>query len=142
MAKTKLEKPLFNTKDLTLVWEETENSENLVSEVQPDEVSKYSQAAHKRDTQGYDLSQNAMCFEVLGGISLIIGILFIFLSLKKRVNVIIGMNFASLQFVICVICLALAVGLLATGTTLLIKALSKRKDAKKDIAYLGTLSRK
>lgn len=138
-----MDKPLYNTKELTLLWEEpTETSEDIVTEIQPNEVSKYSQAAHRRDTEGYDLSQNALCFEVLGGITLIVGILFIFLSLKKRKNAIVGINFASLQFVICVLCIAAGLTLLTIGAVLLIKALKKRKSAKKDIAYLGTLARK
>lgn len=138
-----MDKPLYNTKELTLLWEEpTETSEDIVTEIQPNEVSKYSQAAHRRDTEGYDLSQNALCFEVLGGITLIVGILFIFLSLKKRKNAIVGINFASLQFVICVLCIAAGLTLLTIGAVLLIKALKKRRNAKKDIAYLGTLARK
>lgn len=138
-----MDKPLYNTKELTLLWEEpTETSEDIVTEIQPNEVSKYSQAAHRRDTEGYDLSQNALCFEVLGGITLIVGILFIFLSLKKRKNAIVGINFASLQFVICVLCIAAGLTLLTIGAVLLIKALKKRKSAKKDIVYLGTLARK
>lgn len=138
-----MDKPLYNTKELTLLWEKpAETSEDIVTEIQPNEVSKYSQAAHRRDTEGYDLSQNALCFEVLGGITLIVGILFIFLSLKKRKNAIVGINFASLQFVICVLCIAAGLTLLTIGAVLLIKALKKRKSAKKDIAYLGTLARK
>lgn len=144
MANTKLEKPLYDKNNLTLVWEEGKETEtaNLVDKIEPSEVSSFSQAAHRRDTEGYDLSQNAMCFEVIGGIVLIIGILFIFLSLKKSRNQIVGVDFASLQFVICVACLLGGVVCLTIGTILLIKALKKRKSAKRDIAYLGTLSRK
>ncbi len=142
MVKTQLEKPLFNKKDLTLIWEKSEgNEETLADNINPNEVSSYSQAAHRRDTEGYDLLQNALCFEVIGAIVLIIGILFIFLSLKKSRNKIVGVDFASLQFVICVCCLAAGVTLLTIGTIFVFKALKKRKNAKKDIAYLGTLNR-
>ncbi len=135
-------KPQFNTADLSLNWGERIDDAAFVDSIKSEEVSAYSQAAHKRDIAGYDLSQNALCFEVLGGISLIVGVLFIFLSLKKRRNTIIGINFASLQFVICVICLALGAVLLTIGTINLVKSQKIRKNAKKDIAYLATLTRK
>ena len=102
------------------------------------EIRAYSKQAHNRDILGYDKTQNALCFVVIGGIVLTIGILFIFLSLKKKVNKIVGIN---VQFVICVVCLAIGLGLLITGITLLIKALSLRKRAKKEISYISTLQR-
>ena len=144
MTKQKLEKPLYDKTNLVLIWEKTDetNDADWVEKIKPSEVSSFSQAAHRRDTEGYDLSQNAMCFEVIGGIVLAIGILFIFLSLKKSRNQIVGVDFASLQFVICVVCLIGGIASLSIGTIWLIKALKKRKDAKRDIAYLGTLSRK
>ncbi len=135
-------KPQFNTTNLTLNWGERIDDASFVDSIGNEEISTYSQAAHKRDIAGYDLSQNALCFEVLGGISLIVGVLFIFLSLKKRRNTIIGINFASLQFVICVICLALGITLLTIGTINLLKSQKIRKSAKKDIDYLAGLSRK
>lgn len=144
MTKQKLEKPLYDKTNLVLIWEKTDetNDADWVEKIKPSEVSSFSQAAHRRDTEGYDLSQNAMCFEVIGGIVLAIGILFIFLSLKKSRNQIVGVDFASLQFVICVVCLIGGIVSLSIGTIWLIKALKKRKDAKRDIAYLATLSRK
>ncbi len=139
--KEKALKPRFNTSDLTLGWEGNEVGTDWADEISAEDVSIYSQAAHKRDTKGYDLSQNALCFEVLGAISLIVGILFIFLSLQKRRNKIVGINFASLQFVICVLCLAAGVVLLTIGTVNLVRSQLMRKAAKKDINYLATLSR-
>ncbi|HAS56892.1 MAG TPA: hypothetical protein DCR94_06675 [Firmicutes bacterium] len=105
------------------------------------EIRAYSKQAHNRDILGYDKTQNALCFVVIGGIVLTIGILFIFLSLKKKVNKIVGINVNSFQFVICVVCLAIGLGLLITGITLLIKALSLRKRAKKEISYISKLQR-
>ncbi len=134
--------PQFNQNDYSLNWGDRIEGEHYLDSIDKEDISTYSQAAHKRDIAGYDLSQNALCFEVLGGISLIVGILFIFLSLKKRRNTIIGINFASLQFVICVICLLAAIVLLTIGTINLVKSQKIRKAAKKDIAYLASLSRK
>ncbi|MEE3442959.1 MAG: hypothetical protein VZR77_04010, partial [Candidatus Enteromonas sp.] len=67
------------------------------------EISAYSREAHNRDIAGYDKSQNALCFVVIGGTVFTIGILFIFLSLQKKFNKIVGINVASFQFAICVI---------------------------------------
>lgn len=139
--KEKVTSPRYNTSTLCLGWNNEEGDE-WADSINPEEVSLYSQAAHKRDTKGYDISQNAMCFEVLGAISLIVGILFIFLSLQKRRNKIVGINFSSLAFVICVITLALGVGCIGYGTYRLIKAGRIRKEAKRDIAFLANLNRK
>ena len=62
------------------------------------EISAYSREAHNRDIAGYDKSQNALCFVVIGGTVFTIGILFIFLSLQKKFNKIVGINVASFQF--------------------------------------------
>lgn len=139
--KEKATSPRFNTSTLALGWN-NEEGDDWADSIKAEEVSAYSQAAHKRDAQGYDISQNAMCFEVLGAISLIVGILFIFLSLQKRRNKIVGVNFASLAFVICVITLALGIGCIAYGTYRLIKASRIRKEAKRDIAFLAKLNQK
>ena len=45
------------------------------------DLKKLTQSAHKRERMGYDMSQNAYCFLVVGGILLIIGIVFLYLSL-------------------------------------------------------------
>lgn len=135
-------KPRYNKTNYTLGWND-ETGDDWADSISEEEVSIYSQAAHKRDTAGYDLSQNALCFEVIGGIALIIGILFIFLSLKKnRRGAITGINPACMQFVVCAICLALAAVLLGIGTFNLIKSIKLRKLAKRDIAYLAKLNRK
>ena len=132
MTKQKLEKPLYDKTNLTLIWEETEGMDdaNQAERIEPSEVSSFSQSAHRRDTEGYDLSQNAMCFEVIGGIVLAIGILFIFLSLKKCRNQIVGVDFASLQFVICAVCLIGGITALTIGTIWLVKALKKEGTPK------------
>ena len=105
------------------------------------EIRAYSKVAHNRDILAYDKSQNALFFVVIGGIVLIIGILFIFLSLQKRRNKIVGINVASLQFFICVTCLAIGIATLTTGIILLIKALKLKKKANNEIAYISTLKR-
>lgn len=136
-----VETPKFNRNGYLLSWEEVDGEE-WVDNIDHSEISTFSQAAHKRDTIGYDLSQNALCLDVIGAITLIIGALFIVLSLSKKRNVIQGINFASLQFVICACSLLAGLVLLTLGTIKLIKALRIRKEAKRDISYLSILSKK
>ena len=126
---------------MILLWEKSEE-ENVLSAsetISSSDIGKFSEAAHKRDSEAYDLSQTALCFEVIGGILVVIGVLFVFLSLKKRMNAIVGIDFLSLQFFICCACLFFGIVLLSIGTTLLIKALRKRKEARRDIDYLNGL---
>ena len=135
-------KPKYNKADYRLGWNE-ETGDDWTDSISEEEVSTYSQAAHKRDSAGYGLSQSALCFEVLGSIALVIGILFVFLSLKKnRKGAIVGINPACMQFVVCVICLAVAAVLLGIGTFNLVRSLRLRKMAKRDIAYLAKLNKK
>lgn len=101
-----------------------------------------SRAAHNRDIEAYNKSQSAMCFIIIGGTVLIIGILFIFLSLEKKFNKIVGINFISFQFAIATIGILTGVTLLTLGTIFLIKALKRRKAAKRDINTLATLKEK
>lgn len=111
----------------------------LVSSLKKEEASQLSKIAHSNDICEYNKTQNAMCYVVLGGISLVVGVLFIFLSLKKKVNKIVGINVNSLQFYICIICLAIGVVCLAYGLIRLFMALNKRKIYKKEIALLNSV---
>lgn len=106
------------------------------------EISAYSREAHNRDIAGYDKSQNALCFVVIGGTVFLIGVLFIFLSLQKKFNKIVGINVLSFQFAICVIALLAGTVCLTIGLIGLFKALSMRKKAAAEVAYLSTLKRK
>jgi len=117
--------------------------EELSSTIPTDEreISAYSREAHNRDIAGYDKSQNALCFVVIGGTVFTIGILFIFLSLQKKFNKIVGINVASFQFAICVIALLTGAVLLTIGLIGLFKALGMRKRAAAEVAYLSTLKR-
>lgn len=142
--KALLTHPLFCPKEHRLIWEDGFTrcplcQGELLKECPPEELSAYSKNAHNVELSGYNQVQNALCYVVLGGISLAIGILFIFLSLKKKFNKIVGLNFASFQFVICVVGLALGVGLLTFGIIYALKGHAKRVKAKRDIDYLAKL---
>lgn len=95
-----------------------------------------SQALHKESQKQYDKQQNAMCFVVLGGIALIIGIIFIFLSFKREYNVLTGIDTGSIAFVICVLMLSVGVISLAFGLTKFFRALIKQKKIIKEINQL------
>lgn len=107
-----------------------------------DETRYYSKILHANDTKAYDKTQNGLCLIVLGSISLIVGILFIFLSMQRRMNVIIGINVASVQFVICIICLLIAVVLLSTGIPRFVGAHNRRKKYHTWIQKLGNAKKK
>ena len=93
----------FEVIDKNISLEGSSSKEDVLT---TQEKSSLSRKAHSEDILQYNKEQNALCFVVFGVIALIVGVLFIFLSLKKRVNVITGIDYASLQFYVCVICLA------------------------------------
>ena len=129
----------------SLVWDESANDcphchgalENEVPS--KEEISHYSREAHNHDIDGYNRKENALCFVVIGAVVLIIGLLFIFLSLKKKANVIVGVNFASFAFVICAAGISIGATLLIIGIVRLVRALRIRRQAASDIAYLEEL---
>ncbi len=132
----------------SLVWDdnatECPHCHGTLSDKVPsvEEISHYSREAHNHDIDGYNRKENALCFVVIGAIVLIIGLLFIFLSLKRKANVIVGVNFASFAFVICTVGIAAGVTLLTIGGIRLAKALKIRHQATLDIAYLESLRQK
>lgn len=106
------------------------------------EVSELSKKAHSDDIVEYNKEQNALCFVVFGGIALIIGVLFIFLSFKKKINTIVGIDYKSLQFYVCIIALAGGLFCLVYGLIKLFKALKKRKELKETINTLNLMKTK
>lgn len=117
-------------------------NKSLVSVESKEEATALSRKAHKADEKQYNIIQNAMCFVVLGSISLITGIIFIFLSFKKVRNKFAGLDFMSLQFYICIICLLVGIGLLSYGLFKAIKSYKARKQIKKTISDLNFLKTK
>ena len=148
MAKGKLEEARYCKACHSLVWEEgaaeCPHCHGALESETPskEEISYYSREAHNHDIDGFNRKENALCFVVIGAIVLIIGLLFIFLSLKRKANVIVGVNFASFAFVICTVGIAAGVTLLTIGGIRLAKALKIRHQATLDIAYLESLRQK
>lgn len=114
----------------------------LTDSLSQEEIREFSRDAHGRDTDGYNKSQTAACFLVIGGIALIIGILFAFLSLQRKVNVIVGINYLSLQFFVCVIGCVSGVACLTIGLIKIILAHKERQIAERDIRVLSLLKEK
>ena len=122
--------------------EELLNISKNNTDIPSSKVSELSNFYHQDDVREHEKVQNGLCLVVLGSISLIIGVLFIILSLKKRTNKIIGINFASLQFIICVICLTIGIILLVYGLVKIILAQNKRSKYKIIIQELASLKSK
>ncbi len=106
-----------------------------------EQASELSDKLHSNDVKEYDKGQNSLCFVVLGIISLIIGGLFIVLSLQRRRNKIVGINYQSLAFVICIVTLILGFILLIWGLVKYFNAHLKRKEYKKAIETLASLKK-
>ena len=142
MAKGKLEEARYCKACHSLVWEEgaaeCPHCHGALESETPskEEISYYSREAHNHDIDGFNRKENALCFVVIGAIVFVIGLLFIFLSLKKKANAIVGVNFGSFAFVICVAGIAIGATLLTIGIVRLVKALKIRRQASEDIAYL------
>ena len=62
----------------------------IKSNFESKDLKKLTQSAHKRERMGYDMSQNAYCFLVIGGILLTIGIIFFYLFFPRCARVIVS----------------------------------------------------
>ena len=104
-----------------------------------DELTIYSRVAHNNATNGYQKLQNALCFVVIGAILAAIGGLFIFLSLDKINDTILGIRFDKPQIYVAIIFLSIGGASLLFGCCKVVFALIKRSKAKNDIAYISML---
>lgn len=95
--------------------------------MEAEERRKLSQELHRESQVQYDREQNALCFVVIGSILLIIGIIFIFLSMKRENNVMVGVDYTSLAFYIMVISLALGSILAGYGIIKFVRSFRKRR---------------
>lgn len=106
-----------------------------------EELSQISRNDHQEDTKQYDKQQNSLCLAVLGGIALVIAILFFILSFKREMNKTGILDVQSLQFLISMICFGLAAVLLTIGLVIFIKALIKRLQLKDEILAVSLLKK-
>ena len=98
-----------------------------MEDTRTDAQRKESQRLHQLSQKYYDQGQNALCFLVIGGIILVIGILFIFLAQQRKNNIMVGLNVGSLAFYIMVIGIALGSLLCVFGLIKFLVAFFKRK---------------
>lgn len=104
-----------------------------------DELSDLSNEDHRKDTKEYDKQQNALALVMIGSLSLICGVLFLILSIRKVMNKTRGIDFSSLQFFVCVACFIAAVVLLSYGLFKFFRALIARKQLRNEIDVISKL---
>lgn len=105
----------------------------------PEEAKKFSVKVHDDRTKWTEKWNSAMCFVVLGSIGLIIGALFMVLSMQKVRNQIVGINFASFQFVVAALFLAAGLAAFAYGLYKVIVAHQAIKRANHEIELVAKL---
>lgn len=109
---------------------------DAIASLNEEERHEVSKALHKKDLEAFDKKENALCFIVIGSILAVIGCLFIFLSFKKKMNKIVGIDTMSLQFWVMIIAFVIAVGCLTYGFIRFFKALKARKTCRNRINQL------
>jgi hypothetical protein len=93
------------------------HEDNVTVNLSDDQVHHLHQSCHYAIEKANDLKNNGLTFVVIGTILLIVGLLFLFLSFRFnsiRVRVFVP---GSTEFVVCLICLALAAFSLPFGIT-------------------------
>ena len=111
---------------------EENNSKNYES-LSYDELSQISRDDHQEDVRQYDKQQNALCLVMIGGISLICGVLFLILSFVRRRNKMAGLDPTSLPFFVSLACFVAAAVLLTLGLIRFFKAHNVRKALEVEI---------
>lgn len=132
MAKEKIEKISIINENPILVEEDL----GLLSY---DQLSDKSRKDHQSIVETLDNQDNALCLVVLGAISLVVAVLFFILSFKRVRNKPAGLDLASLQFWIFVVCLAGGIALLVIGLIKVFNNLKLRNAYKKEIAAIAKL---
>ena len=119
-----------------------EVKENKYESLSYDELSQISRDDHQEDVRQYDKQQNALCLVVIGAITLICGVLFIILSIKRKNNKMAGLDPTSLPFFVSLACFVAAAALLTIGLIRFFKAHSVRKALESEIMEVTRLKTK
>ena len=122
--------------------EEVIQQENKYESLSYDELSQISRDDHQEDVRQYDKQQNALCLVMIGGITLICGILFLVLSFVRRRNQLAGLDVTSLPFFVSIACFVAAVTLLTIGLARFFKAHKIRKALEVEIIEVTKLKTK
>lgn len=118
--------------------EEVTNNKNYES-LSYEELTQISRDDHQEDVRQYDKQQNALCLVMIGGISLVCGVLFLILSFVRRRNVLAGLDATSLPFFVSIACFAAAAVLLTIGLVRFFKAHNIRKALATEIVEVTKL---
>ena len=124
------------------MMEEVIQQENKYESLSYDELSQISRDDHQEDVRQYDKQQNALCLVMIGGITLICGILFLVLSFVRRRNQLAGLDVTSLPFFVSIACFVAAVTLLTIGLVRFFKAHKIRKALEVEIIEVTKLKTK
>ena len=116
-----------------------EVKENKYESLSYDELSQISRDDHQEDVRQYDKQQNALCLVVIGVITLICGVLFIILSIKRKNNKMAGLDPTSLPFFVSLACFVAAAALLIVGLIRFFKAHNIRKALEAEIMEVTRL---
>ncbi len=94
------------------------------------QIKELSLTAHRRENEGYDKQQNALCFLVIGIMLLIIGVIFFVLSFKITVGSASNartLKYTSFEFMVSVVGLAVGSFLTIFGSVRLAIALKLKR---------------
>ena len=102
-----------------------------------EELTERSRQDHQKIVKTLDNQDNALCLVVLGGISIVVAVLFFILSFRRKMNKPAGIDVLSLQFWICIICAVGGLVLLGFGLYHVIRNWKIRIALKQDIAAIA-----
>lgn len=118
---------------------EVEKIESSLDGLTYDELGERSRKDHQEIVTTLDHQDNALCLVVLGAISIIVSILFLILSFRRKMNKPAGIDVLSLQFWIFIACAVGGAVLLIIGLAIVFKNLGIRIALKKEIAAIAKL---
>ena len=127
------------TQKLSIIEENPILLEEDLGSLSYDDLTEKSRKDHQSIVKTLDNQDNGLCLVVLGGIAIVVSILFFILSFKRKMNKPVGIDAASLQFWICIICVVGGVTLLTLGLVHVLTNLKYRIAYKKEIAAIAKL---
>lgn len=98
-----------------------------------EEKKKESHDLHQKSKALLYQKNTTLCGVMLGTLSLVIGVIFIPLSFQRVRNRFTGIDFTSLSFILCCVCLGVGAILLLGGTMMALRAEKKRRDVQRKL---------
>ncbi len=119
--------PKCNKEIINLDNSSKEDQQAILSSISSEDKHLIHRNCHQNINKANADKNTSMVFLVTGGILLIIGLLFLLLSFKYNLYKKRVFSPATVEFVVCVICLSVCAIFAVIGTTKLIKAVKLRK---------------